>query len=70
MLRKAAGTDYIPKQAEALQKWIDAKELEEVRQKDDFEVWMDTLGQAFVALVIVFGILLLIINIPRLLGWW
>jgi len=62
-MRKAAGTNCIP--------GIPVGELEEKQQKkDDFVVLMDTVGQAVTALAIIFGLLLLVVNIPRLLGWW
>lgn len=70
-MRRAIGTDFIPGQAQELQNWVKQRVEEEKQvRKDDFEVWMDSIGQAITILAIVFGILLLVINIPRLLGWW
>lgn len=77
-MRKAAGTNYIPGIRE-IHVWKNSKELEDKlfreleekqQKKDDFEIWMDTVGQAVTALAIIFGLLLLVVNIPRLLGWW
>lgn len=78
-MRKAAGTNYIPKQARELKIWVDRQKLEQElyrglekkeAKEDELEILVDSIGQAIAALAIVLGLILLVVNIPRSLEWW
>lgn len=78
-MRKAAGSNYMAGQARELKTWVDGKKLEDnlyweleekQRKKDDFEIWMDTFCHGVAIIAGLLFILLLVVNIPRLLGWW
>lgn len=70
-MRRAIGTDFIPGQAQELQNWVKQRVEEEKQvRKDDFEVWMDSMGQAFVVIAIFCSIVVVIAQVGIRLGWW